>query len=211
MDVVTLSAAYGTAGGLIGPRVAERLGVPFIDRAIPVRVANDLGVSLEHAMSRDDQVKSWLQRLLSSAAPMSSDYMIGYDAPRVALLPDTEFVACTESAIRATVKQRGGVILGRAAALVLREHPTALHVRLDAHPERRVKQAAAELGISESEARESMKQNDNARIAYVRQYYRADACDPTLYHLLLDSTRLPFEACVDIIVTAAKAKRPSIG
>ena len=31
-----------------------------------------------------------------------------------------------------TLAQEGGVILGRAAALVLADHPTALHVRLDA-------------------------------------------------------------------------------
>ncbi|HWN35978.1 MAG TPA: cytidylate kinase family protein, partial [Pseudonocardia sp.] len=82
MYVVTLSAAFGAGGGVVGPAVAERLDVPFIDRAIPAAVANDLGVSLEDAMSRDEQVKGWLSRMLAAAAPLSSDYMIGYDPPR---------------------------------------------------------------------------------------------------------------------------------
>lgn len=210
MFVVTLSATYGTGGPIIGPAVAQRLGVPFIDRAIPTQVANDLGVPLEHAISRDEQVKGWLHRLLVSAAPMSSDYMIGYDPPRMALLPDTEFVACTQSAIRATIKEQGGVILGRAAAVVLRNHPGALHVRLDGNPELRVRQVMRELEIGEQEAREHMEQNDKARLAYVRHFYREDAADPSLYHMLLDSTQLPFDTCVDIIATAAKAHNPSI-
>jgi cytidylate kinase len=210
MFVVTLSAAYGAGGTVIGPAVAKRLGVPFVDRAIPAQVANDLGVPLEHAMSRDEQVKGWLHRLLASAASMSGDYLIGYDPPRTALLPDTEFVACTQSAIRDTIKNGGGVILGRAGAVVLRGHPGALHVRLDGAPERRVHQVMRELNIGESEARDHMELNDRARTAYVRHFYREDAANPSLYHLSLDSTRIPLDTCVDLITMAAKAGKLSI-
>ena len=62
------------------------------------------------------------------------------------------------------------------------------------------------LGITEREARESMSRNDAARAAYVRQFYRADAAAPERYHLVLDSTRIPREACVELIVAAAKAR-----
>ena len=210
MFVVTLSAAYGSGGGIIGPAVAQRLGVPFLDRAIPARVANDLGVPLEHAMTRDDQAKSWLHRLLASAAPMSSDYIMGDNPSRMALLPDVDFVACTETAIREAIKGKGGVILGRAAAVVLRGYPGALHVRVSGNPELRVRQVMRELRIGEREAREHTERNDKARLAYVRHFYREDPTDPSLYHVLLDSTHLPFDTCVDMIATAARAHDPSI-
>ena len=42
--LVTISAAYGAGGSLVGPRVAERLGVRFLDRASPVSVADHLEV-----------------------------------------------------------------------------------------------------------------------------------------------------------------------
>ncbi|HEY4006618.1 MAG TPA: cytidylate kinase-like family protein [Pseudonocardia sp.] len=211
MHVITLSAAYGAGGGLIGRAAAERLGVPFLDRAIPAKVASDLGVTLEDALARDERVKGWLHRLLTAAAPMSSDYMVGATPPRVALLPDTEYVTCTRGAIHDTVREHGGVILGRAAAMVLRDHPTALHVRLDGDPERRIRQAMRTLHIGEHEARNAQVQNDNARTSYVRHFYRADATDPAHYHLLLDSTRLSFDTCVELIVTAASEERPSLG
>ena len=57
MHVVTISATYGAGGALVGPAVAERLGVPFVDRAIPVAVADDLGITLDDALSRDEQVE----------------------------------------------------------------------------------------------------------------------------------------------------------
>jgi cytidylate kinase len=208
MYVVTLSASYGAGGAIIGPAVAERLGVPFLDRAVPAQVARDLEVPLDHVTPRDEQVRGWLHRLLGSVAPMASDCLIGYEphAPRMAMMSDSEFLRCTERAIRATIKGGGGVILGRAGALVLRDHPHALHVRLDGDVQRRVQRAMQELNLTEAQARDALERNDRARFAYVRRFYRADACDPALYHLQLDSTRVPLDTCVDLIAAAAEER-----
>ena len=138
MHVVTISATYGAGGALVGPAVAERLGVPFVDRAIPAAVADDLGITLDDALSRDEQVGGWLSRLLTATAPLSAEWMIGPDHPRTVLLSDAAVLRCTEGVIRKAVGGEGGVILGRAAAIVLRDHPGAFHVRLDGDPDRRV-------------------------------------------------------------------------
>lgn len=98
------------------------------------------------------------------------------------------------------------MILGRAAAIVLRDHATALHVRLDGDPERRVRQAMTMLGVSERDARDAMAGNDNARTAYVKHFYRTDPAAPEHYHLVLDSTRIPLEDCTELIVKAAVAR-----
>ncbi len=205
MHVVTISASYGAAGSVVGPAVAERLGVPFLDRAIPTAVAGELGIPLEEAMDRDEQVLGWLSRLLLAAAPASSEWMIGTGPPPSAMVPDRQVLACTQDAIRRSVNARGGVILGRAGAIVLRDHPTALHVRLDGDPERRVKQAMELLGLTEREARDALRDNDDARTAYVRHFYRADPASASHYHLVLDSTRIPPRACTDIIVDAVRS------
>ena len=47
--VVTISASYGAGGAYVGPKLAERLGVPFVDRAIPNEVAQRLAVPLTEA------------------------------------------------------------------------------------------------------------------------------------------------------------------
>ena len=96
--------------------------------------------------------------------------MIGPDHPRTALLPDSAVLRCTEGVIRRTVEWAGGVILGRAAAIVLRDHPGAFYVRLDGDPHRRVRQAMTLQGMTERDAREALGRNDNARTAYVRHF-----------------------------------------
>jgi cytidylate kinase len=46
---------------------------------------------------------------------------------------------------------------------------------------------------------------DRARAQYVRRLYRADIDDPDLFHLQIDSTALPLEACAGLIASAYRA------
>ncbi|MER7502316.1 AAA family ATPase [Nonomuraea pusilla] len=207
MRVVTVSATYGTAGGHIGPAVAEMLGVPFVDRAIPSAVAQELGCTLEEALAHDDRAEHGLGRLLSGAMRLPTVTFGGVDmyVSGAMPLPPEEFVRHTERLLRDTARATGGVFLGRAGALVLADVPGALHVRLDAPQERRVRQTATLNEMGEREARRLIEANDRARTAYVRHFYRADPADARLYHLVLDSTTIPVPTCVDLIVRAAES------
>jgi cytidylate kinase len=55
------------------------------------------------------------------------------------------------------------------------------------------------------EVERMLDDNDRARTAYVKHFYGADPADPRLYHLVIDSTRLPVPATVELIVVAARA------
>ena len=98
------------------------------------------------------------------------------------------------------------VVLGRAGAIVLRDRPGALHVRLDGPGEARVFQAMRVEDIDEDEARRRQRSSDRARIDYVKHFYRTDARDPRHYHMVLDSTAVAMPTCVDLIVTAARGQ-----
>ena len=102
------------------------------------------------------------------------------------------------------------MILGRAGAVVLGKD-RGFHVRLDGPAERRVVQGAAIEGISEEEARERLRAADRARIAYVRRLYRCDPADASLYHLVIDSTAMPLDTVIELIVTAARAHAVAAG
>jgi cytidylate kinase len=68
-------------------------------------------------------------------------------------------------------------------------------------------------GIDREIAERRQKVEDRTRTGYVRRAYGVDGEDPSLYHLMLDSTALDLDTCVDLIVTAAQARtrhpRPS--
>lgn len=204
MGIVTVSAAYGAAGAEIAPAVAEQLGLPFHDRAIPAQVAGRLGVTLEEAEANDETVVRGLWRLVASLGTMPDP--VGGVLP-TSTLPDARaYRQQTERVLTEIAEGAGGVVLGRAGALVLRDRIDALHVRLDGPPERRLEAAAGRSGRSPEEVRREMEANDRAREAYVRHFYRCDPGEAAHYHLVVDSTAFAIDAVVDLVVTAARSR-----
>jgi Cytidylate kinase-like family len=196
--IVTISASYGAGGSWVGPEVAARLGWQFIDRAIPVQVAERLCVPVEHAHVHDEAAAPRFTRLLARLPNTS-----GVVVPE----PTTDtFCRETERLLIEAADEGDVVVLGRAAAIVLRDRPGSLHVRLDGPAEVRVCQAMRMEEIDEAEARRRQRNSDRARIDYVKHFYRADPRDPRHYHLVLDSTVVPLPTCVELIVTAARAQ-----
>jgi len=209
MTVVTLSASYGAGGSQVGPRLADRLGVPFIDRVIPTAVAARLAVSLDDALAHDDAVRGVLERVLMRFAPAAQAFSGAAAPPDI--VDERSFLRATEDVIRERCAEGSGVILGRAAAVVLRDRPGALHVRLDGPPERRLAQAMELEGIDHESAERQRRETDRAREAYVQQFYGVDARDAALYHLVVDSTALALDACVELIALAAAARSDRVG
>src|SRR3954470_23526042 len=100
--VVTISATFGAQGSVIGPAVAERLGTPFVDRAIPYTVAADIGCTLEEALDHDDRAEHGLGRILASAARLPNVTLGGMDTylPERGFVPEEEFLVRTEHVIK---------------------------------------------------------------------------------------------------------------
>lgn len=193
-NVVTISASYGAGGSWVGPRLAERLGYQFIDRAIPVQVAERLSVPVEHAHAHDEAAAPPFTRLLARMPNTS-----GVVVPE----PTTDaFCRETERILLDAARSGDVVLLGRAGALVLHDQPHALHVRLDGPEEARIFQAMRIEEIDEDTARRRRRNSDSTRVDYVKQFYRADPRDPHHYHLVLDSTAVALPTCVELIATA---------
>lgn len=210
MTLVAISAAYGAAGSVIAPRVAERLGVPFVDRALTLAVAERLDVPVDDALAHEEDggAGSLLQRILSgfhgadtgSPTPLPPDVVTTEDFHRAA-----------EEVLRAQAATGEGVILGRGAVAALRDDPRVLRVRLTGPQERRVEQAIR-LGQRDRETAErALRRFDRAHAEYMRQFYDVDVDDPRLYHLTIDATALAPDACVSLIVSAVGALADAVG
>ena len=70
--VVTIAALYGAAGSTIGPRVAQRLGVPLLDREVPGAVAKRTGLSEAAVADVDEEPRSRVDRLVASLGRAST-------------------------------------------------------------------------------------------------------------------------------------------
>jgi Cytidylate kinase-like family len=199
---VTLAAYYGAGGHVVGPRVAERLGVELLDRNIPRAVAQEMGVPEAAAQGYDDQAVGprGLGRFLENLGRVPGPY----GTPVVDPAEENRYRSETEEFL-ARAARAGGVVVGRAGMVVLREVPGALHVVLGGPREARIRQGMKLDGVDRRTAQLRLEAHDRAREEYVRRY-GADPKDPDLFHLRIDSTAIDLDTCVDLIVAASRSR-----
>ena len=200
--LITVSASYGAGGSVVAPDLARRLGLPFLQRVTTSEGHTAEPGPCDEQLSEEEVRTTPVHRLLAhftQAMPAGPT-----QSPPSTHHQDDQLRCHGEAGINRLLAEGGGVILGRAAAVVLGKH-RGYHVRLDGPVERRIVQGAAVEGITEEQARARIRAADKARTAYVRRLYRTDPADPSLYHLVIDSTAMPLDTVVELILVAARA------
>src|SRR5690348_17800146 len=206
--LVTVSAAYGAGGSVVAPALADRLGLPFLQRVTTSEGHIAEPGPCDEQLSAEEVKVTPVHRLLAhftQAMPAGPT-----QSPPSTYHQDEHLRGDGEAGIHRLLADGGsGVILGRAAAVVLGKD-RGFHVRLDGPAARRVAQGAAVEGISLDQARQRLRAADKARTAYVRRLYRCDPADASVYHPVIDSTAIPIDTVTELILTAARAHEASV-
>jgi len=208
VPLITVSASYGAGGSVVAPALAGRLGLPFLQRVTTSEGPLAQPGPCDEQLTEEEVKATPVHRLLAhftQAMPAGPT-----QSPPSTHHQDEDLRGHGEAGIhRLLAAADGGVILGRAAAVVLGKD-RGFHVRLDGPAGRRAAQGAAVEGISQDQARQRLRAADKARTAYVRRLYRCDPADASPYHLVIDSTAIPLDTVTEIILTAARAHEASV-
>ncbi len=200
MRVITVSASYGAGGSVIAPMIADRLGVPFLNR--PVEAKTTAAID-EAAQADEDVSQSLWSRVLEALASVPDEYGTHLNVPAGGSAGELR----RESERRLNefvTTNAGGVVLGYAGALVLDD---AFRVRLDGPEDRRLQRGMSIEGLDRETARARLERTDSVRSGYWKRLYNKDIRCPDHYHLWIDSTVMSADAVVDVIITAADAFR----
>lgn len=193
--VVTLFETYGSGASTIGPRVAQALGVPFHPQAFSSE-------EIERAMTEREN-----EGLLSRVFGALGGSYAALEGPGVAMAQQDNYELVMDNTRTVTEAAReGGVITGRNGAFILAEWPGALHVLLDGPLQERIQRAAEESGIGVERAAKRQKREDQVRADISIELYGWDPREPTRYDLVVNTGTMTLDACVDIIVQAARIK-----
>jgi cytidylate kinase len=188
--VVTVAAEHGAGGDLVAPRVADELGVPFLDRALPASVA-DAGET--------ERRSALVDRLARTSTLLADEQVERIDSDERRIRAElAEFLTRASTA--------GGVVLGRGGVFVLADDPKALHVLLAGDHEGRVARVAEREGVDRAEADRRVRAQDRARKEYMRRVFSADAGDRKHYHLVVNTVALGIDASVELVVAASRAR-----
>ena len=215
MPVITIGRQFGAGGTTVGEMLARELKADLLESRIIDEVAHRLQLPKEEVEAEDEQPGSLLHRLLMALGSASGEPMIQPEAtvwnpPNVDPVFDMRraVLEITQHVIREAAREGNVVIVGRGGAYILRDFENALHVFLRAAEAVRVKAVMARMSLSEDEARRKLKLADENWTAYIKQVYGHDRNHPSHYDLVLDTGRLGYEATVEAILAALRARKP---
>jgi cytidylate kinase len=198
--VVTLFEKYGAGARYVGPRVAQALGVEWMDQAF---ASADIESAKYPGGGKATDQGSGLARFLGRFAPGAT--LLDDAAIPLAQAQDAEMVQENTRIVK-EAGARGVVMLGRNGALILGDIPTALHVQLDAPVEVRIARAAREAGIDEAHAARRQRNEDRVRAEMSERLYYWDPMSIDRYDVVVNTGQLDLDAAVDVIVGAYRAK-----
>jgi cytidylate kinase len=204
--LITISRQYGAGGSEVAALVAKTLGWRVVDNELVERVAARAGLTPEDVAQLEERVPTFIERLARTVIAATPELVVPPDAGGTApALAEADLVRLTERVVEEAAAEGRVVLVGRAAPAVLAREQDAIHVKVVAPRDWRVRAIAARLGVPPDEAARLTDETDKNRARYHRQYYHRDWADPANYHLVLNTAALGLEGAAEVIVGRARA------
>jgi hypothetical protein len=192
---------------LIGRAVAEELGWRYVDREIIAQAAAMANVS-EAAIEQGQRVPSLLTRMMEALGRYPAGFELAEaisGVPPSLPLSSDSYRSFVEQVIRGLAETSDAVIIGHAAAAVLRDVREALHVLVCAPLAQRARLIAAEEGLSAEDAARRVRERDAERADFFQRYYQMRWHNPANYDFVLNTGRLPVGAAAQTVVEMVRA------
>ncbi|MFH1060361.1 MAG: cytidylate kinase-like family protein [Pseudomonadota bacterium] len=204
MAVVSISRQYGAGGRIMGEKIAEKLGYRLVDRAILTEVAHKAGVSVRSVQDVEQEAGGLLSRLVNELVKAS---------PYVRNLPDYS-ATFDEEAYRAFLKKVIGemagqgnlVVVGRGSQLILRDTPGVVRVLLVASEEDRIERLMRHYKLDREHAEQVARREEKKRLAFLRAFAAGEPDDPSLYHLVINTSLVKLDLAADLVTQVAQAQ-----
>jgi hypothetical protein len=166
------------------------------------RAASRGGVDVERVADAE-QRRSLLRRVLEELAHVGApDALVVADPGPERLIGRDAYQALIRDAIEEVGGEGDAVIVAHAASYCLAGRPALLRVLVTGSRDARARRLG-EAGVKEPE--KAVREGDDARASYLRQFYEVDRELPTHYDLVINTDQLTPEQAAGLIVHAAKS------
>lgn len=199
-SIITIGRQYGSGGRAIGRKLAEKLEVPFYDKELLERAANDSGICKELFENHDEKpTNSFLYSLVMDT------YSFGYNSAAFTDLPMNHKVFLAQfEAIKKLALEGPCVMVGRCADYALADFDNCFSVFIHSDLEVRIRRIAKEYDLKDNKARDAIHKTDKSRSSYYNYYTNKRWADAASYNLCIDSGKMGFEGAVECIIQAVK-------
>ncbi len=119
---------------------------------------------------------------------------------------DSQIIATIQNIIRTSAYEGRAVIVGRASAIISNEIQRALHVKLIAPVDFRVKLLCSNFKVTQKFAKKTLEETDRKREAFIK-FFRGTKPENDYYDVILNRAGFNEDKIVDIIFEIAMVKK----
>ena len=203
--VITVNRELGSGGKTVAKKLAEKLGVPYYDKAHLMSVEEKEGLNDEKIESLKAKKRTWwpdfkrLVELDGGFAVSIYDNLPNYAVPEK---DDTDKKFRTEQEIlKGIVDAESCVVAGRCSFVTFKDHPNHLNIWIQSPLELRVDRVMKKKGItSREEAEKFVKEVDKLCEDYVVRHTGASRYDTGNYDIVISMKDKTEDEAVDLIL-----------
>ena len=194
--IITIGRELGSGGRTIGKSVASKLGIPYYDREIIDKTAEESGLAIDFIESNEQKITGGL--LYKFGMGMSYGY-----GNRI--LPLSNQIYNAQIKVIKEIADKGPcVIVGRCADYILKENENIMRVFIYSDIKHRIERAVRFYGLNEQTAKKEIQKSDKERARHYNLFTDNTWGSRENYDLMLDSGYLGLDKCVDLICNIIK-------
>ena len=165
MAILTVSRHVASFGDEICAAISKKIGCTFITRKDIERRIIEMGFSEEKFRTFDEKKTTFFASLSRSR---------------------DEYLDYLQTAILEAA-QGDCILIGRGANIVLKDLPNHISLRFICDTKTRARRLMEEHGWSEKDALRRIRESDENRAGFLKNFFNTDADDGTLYHAVLNT------------------------
>lgn len=201
--VITIGRECGSAGRLIGQKLAADLGVKCYDKELLTLAAKNSGLCEELFKTHDEKpTSSFLYSLVMDT------YSLGYNTSAYMDMPINHKIFLAQfDTIKKLAEEESCVIVGRCADYALADYPNTVSVFICGDEEDKIRHLMERHNVDEAKAKDIMIKTDKRRASYYNYYSSKRWGSCKSYDMCVSSSAVGYDGAVDIIKEFAKKKQ----
>ena len=181
--VITINREAGSGGRTVGSKVAEKLGVPFYDKALIQALMEKYHLTVEEIENVKGRKHDWWSEFKR---------VVGIDTVGDSVINTPDMFNAADifrrevEILKGIAEPESCVIAGRSGFFVFEDHPNHLSILITAPLEYRIQRLMRKQGITAEEAKKTIEEIDVQRENYINKYTGTSRYDTRNYDLVIN-------------------------
>ena len=201
--VITINRELGSGGRTVGRKLAEKLGVPYYDKALIQALQQEYDLTVEKIEKLKGDKHIWwddVVRFLGVGSGMGSNYYLPQKGSREDTLTTDEIFQTETLILQNLANEKSCVVAGRSGFFIFRDHPNHVSIFIQASMAHRIQRIMHKQNMTEDEACKTIEKVDKMRENYVKRCTGTSRYDTRNYDLVISADGKTEDEIVEVIM-----------